>query len=250
VRAVERVDILGLPVDVVTMQSAIEAVQQMLRGKEAHVIVAMNPRKVMSVRNDPWMREFLWRASLVIPDGIGVVKAARWFHGKRLQRVTGIDMMLAICEYASRDNHPIFVFGAAEDVNAAAVEVLQKRFPGIPIVGRRNGYLSDAETGDLVNQINESGAEILFIAQGSPRQEKFMAKYLGQLNVKICQGIGGSLDVISGRISRAPLLVQSVGLEAFYRLFRDIRRYPNLEYTLTFLFLCVRTRLQRALRKS
>jgi N-acetylglucosaminyldiphosphoundecaprenol N-acetyl-beta-D-mannosaminyltransferase len=236
---IERVDILGSPVDVVTMPAAIKTVETMLAGRRTSVIVAMNPRKVMRVRTDPWMRNFLWQAALVLPDGIGVVKAARWFHGKRLERVTGIDMMLALCEYATRDHHPIFIFGAKEDVNADAVDVLRKKYPGIPIVGRHNGYVADSETAGLVAEINRSGAEILFVAQGSPRQEQFIAQYVNQLNVKICQGIGGSLDVISGRIHRAPACVQRAGLESLYRLSRDPRRYRNWKYTLSFLFLCL-----------
>ena len=232
---VERLDVMGLPVDAVTMPQALEAVDRMLKGnKYGNAIIAMNPRKVMTIRNDEEMKTFVRKAALIIPDGVGMVKAVRLLYAKKIGRVPGVDLMQNICKLASKNGHSIFVFGATEDVNKLAVDNLRKNNPGIRIAGRQNGFVDHKEISKLVHKINKSGADILFVALGSPTQEQFIKENLSKLNVKICQGIGGTLDVLSGNIQRSSLFMQRIGLEWLARQYRNPSRYPNLIYLFRF----------------
>jgi N-acetylglucosaminyldiphosphoundecaprenol N-acetyl-beta-D-mannosaminyltransferase len=215
----ERLHILGAPVDVVDMPSALEFIdRQISEGDRPGVVLAMNPEKVYALRTDPFLMKFFEGAALLIPDGIGVVVGMRLLYGKKVRRVPGADLMQTLCALSSRNGYRLFLYGSSEEVNKGAVEELEKRYPGIRIVGRANGYLPPEEMDGLIARINASGADILFVALGSPRQEKWMEEYLPRLNVKIAQGIGGTLDTITGRVKRAPKFFQALGLEWFYRL--------------------------------
>ena len=219
-----RIEILGVPVDCLTMDRTVELAASVLAGNLAQSIVAVNPEKVMRARYDVRLRDQLKRAGVLIPDGIGVVIAARILGLGRLQRVPGSELMPRLCELAARTGRRVFLFGAAPDVTERAGQVLQERYRGLTIAGTQHGFLKDAEMPDLVDRINSSKADMLFVALGSPKQEDWIDRYLPQLNVKICQGVGGTFDVIAGRVRRAPLAFRTVHLEWFYRLVTNPRR--------------------------
>ena len=219
-----RIEILGVPVDCLTMDRTVELAASVLAGNVAHSIVAVNPEKVMRARYDVRLRDQLRRAGVLIPDGIGVVIAARILGLGRLQRVPGSELMPRLCELAGRTGRRVFLFGAAPDVNERAAQVLQTRYRGLTVAGTQHGCLKDGDMPDLVGRINSSQADILFVALGSPKQEDWIDRYLPQLNVKICQGVGGTFDVIAGRVRRAPAAFRAVHLEWFYRLVANPRR--------------------------
>lgn len=214
-----RVDILSAPVDCVDMARALDAVDEMVRGDRARTILAVNPEKVIKAQSDALLRRALADAGLLIPDGIGVVLAARLLHGQSITRVPGAELMPAICERATDRGYRVFLFGGSEAVNAAAAQVLRDRYPGIVIAGRQHGYVDDAGMGTVVDIINRSGANVLFIALGSPRQELWMEQHLSRLaQVRVCQGVGGTFDVLAGNVRRAPAWFRRLHLEWFYRL--------------------------------
>ena len=221
-----RVDVLGIPVDAVDMVQALEAVDRFVHvpGSRPAVVLAVNPEKACMVRNDERLGRFFGTADLLIPDGIGIVLAVRWLHRRRIGRVPGIDLMDRICAAAPGAGYRLFLFGGRDDVNARAVDVLRQRYPGIEIVGRENGYVPDAGTASLVERINMSRAHVLFVGLGSPRQERWIEEWLPLLDVKVCQGVGGSFDVLSGAVRRAPALWRRTGLEWLYRLTTEPRR--------------------------
>jgi N-acetylglucosaminyldiphosphoundecaprenol N-acetyl-beta-D-mannosaminyltransferase len=222
---IPRVQVLGVPVDVVDTARVLSFAERALRdGSRGARIVAVNPEKVVAVGRDEWLRNFLRAADLLIPDGIGVVWAAKLLAGAAVQRVTGADLMQELCALATRDGHPIFLFGGKEEVSEAAAAKLRARFPALKIAGRANGYLPPTAMGDLVDTINRSGAKILFVALGSPRQERWIAEYGAQLHVNLIQGIGGTLDVLAGEVKRAPKAWQRANLEWLFRLLSDPRR--------------------------
>ena len=160
-----------------------------------------------------------------MPDGIGVALALRTLYGVRLKRVPGCELMQNICAISADRGYKIFIYGAREEVNQQAVQSLRERFPGIQIVGNVNGYLPEDKMPDLVEQINRSGAQILFLALGSPKQEQWISSYREQLtSVRVCQGIGGTLDVLAGNVERAPEIFCRLGLEWFYRLITEPKR--------------------------
>ena len=194
----DRLRILDVWVDPLSREEAIERVSGFLKtGRRPHAIFASNPEKNFSVPADPVLYKVYREADILLPDGIGMVYAARLLHGRTFPRIPGSEFIFDICGLAAREGYGVFVYGAKEEVCAGAVKVLEDRFPGLRIVGRANGYIKDMDT--LVRQINESGAEILFIALGSPKQEKWFAIHRGALqNVKVVQGVGGTLDTITG----------------------------------------------------
>ena len=222
--SVGRIEILGVPMDCLTMDRALEVVDAMVRGQKAETIIAVNPEKVIAARRDPRLLGRLQRAGLLIPDGIGVVLAARLLRLGRLQRVPGSDLMPAICRRAADKGYRIFLFGASPDVNRRTVEVLHERYPGIRIVGSQHGFLPESEMPALLARINASQADVLFVALGSPKQEQWMDTYAPSLKVKVCQGVGGTFDVLSGRTRRAPLVFQRLALEWLYRMLTQPRR--------------------------
>lgn len=219
-----RVSIHGVPADCVTRAGALEAVEDMMNGAQAQAVIALNPEKVMAARQNARLLESLQRAGLLLPDGIGVVWAARLLRLGHAERVPGCEFMLALCERAALRGYRIFLFGGAPDVNARAEYALRYRYPGIRIVGRQHGYVSEEDMAAVIQRINASGADIVFVALGSPKQELWIDTHGPDLRVKICQGVGGTFDVITGRVRRAPRLFLAARLEWLYRLMSQPNR--------------------------
>lgn len=222
---VQRVAILDTPVDCVDMVGTLRLVEEYIRSaSRPGTVLAVNPEKVYALRRNQFLSEFFAKAAILIPDGIGIVLAMR-LMGYPAARVPGADLMQNICALAEAKGYRAFIYGAKEEVNRGSVECLRERHPGLQIVGRANGYIKDKDMPVLVDQINESKAEILFVALGSPRQEEWMSKHLDRLEtVRICQGIGGTLDTIVGTVKRAPLFMQRLNLEWLYRLLQQPTR--------------------------
>lgn len=222
----ERLKILDIWVDPVSMDDALARVESFVQhGNRPHIIFAANPEKNFSLPKDPFLYESFRRADLLIPDGIGIVKAARILHGVSLSRVPGVELMHNISGLAARRGYRVFVYGAKEEVSRCACEKLKKLYPGLKIVGRANGYVRDDEMPALVQAINDSKAQILFLALGSPKQEKWLSTHVSELTtVRVCQGIGGTLDTIAGTVKRAPEFWCRMNLEWLYRLLEEPKR--------------------------
>jgi len=222
----KRLKILDIWIDPVTRDEAISRVRKFLRkGERLHAVFAANPEKNFSVPKDPTLYETFKNADLLLPDGIGMIMAARILYGFSLERVPGSEFVYDICDLAAKEGYSIFVYGAREEVNKSAVEILKKCYPELRVAGRANGYTGDWEMVDLISSINSSKAEILFLALGSPRQEKWFATHKNHLNhVRVCQTIGGTLDTISGNVKRAPLIWQKFSAEWLYRLIKEPKR--------------------------
>jgi len=220
-----RADILGIPVDCITMDGAIDYTSGLIEeNAKGRYILAINPEKVMVLLKDKVLLKAFSAASLLIPDGIGAVLALRWLHKLDVRRVPGSELMPRLCQLAAEKGYGIFLYGAQEDVNQGSAEKLSQMFPGLKIAGRANGYFKEEEMPELIRQINSSGAKILFVALGSPKQEQWIQKWADKLNVNIIQGIGGTLDTIVGKVKRAPAIFCNLGLEWFYRLVSNPQR--------------------------
>jgi N-acetylglucosaminyldiphosphoundecaprenol N-acetyl-beta-D-mannosaminyltransferase len=221
-----RLRIFNLWVDPVNLDQALELVREYIRnGLGPHSVFAVNPEKNFSILKDPILYETFKTADLLVPDGIGLVMGVRALHGISLSRVPGVELMSGICNLANTEGYKIFVYGATEWVNKTAVQILQQRYPGLAIAGRSNGYVKQDEMKTLIERINASKAEILFLALGSPNQERWYATHKGSLEgVKVCQGIGGALDTIAGNVKRAPQIWQRYSVEWLYRLLSEPRR--------------------------
>jgi N-acetylglucosaminyldiphosphoundecaprenol N-acetyl-beta-D-mannosaminyltransferase len=241
--SVSRIRILGVPVDCVDMQQAVAEVDRMIFGNRCELVLAVNPEKVMAAREDPLLLAALEQAGLLIPDGIGVVLAARVLGSPQLTRVPGADLMPALCELASLRGYGAYLLGATPQVNEAAVGAVRNRFPALRISGNAHGMFPEERALDIVNDINGSGADILFVALGSPKQEYWMSRYRDALRVKACQGVGGSFDVLAGVVKRAPAAFRRTNLEWFYRLVSQPRRAARQRVLPHFAYEVVKARI-------
>lgn len=215
--------ILGVRVGSFTYDRLLAEVDRVMVQERQAMIVAINPEKVVKAQTDEALKELLNEAEMPIADGIGVVLASRWRGGKVRERVTGVETMLHLCRHAAARGYPVFLLGAKPGVAEKAARILQSRYPGLQVAGTQHGYFDDDR--EVVEQINRSGARILFVAMGSPRQEYWIRKHRDDLAPRILQGVGGSLDVICGHIPRAPEWMQRMGLEWLYRLIKEPSRW-------------------------
>ncbi|MGB3606481.1 MAG: WecB/TagA/CpsF family glycosyltransferase [Psychroserpens sp.] len=192
-------------------------------GQIHHVVV--NAGKIVAMQTDLQLRQSVNESDLVNADGQAVVWASR-FLGKPLkERVAGIDLMINLVQLAHKKGYKIFFFGAKEDVVKAVVNTYTNQYSSNIIAGYRNGYFKKEEELDIARQISNSGAHILFVAISSPNKENFLYDNKDILkNVNFIMGVGGSFDVVSGKIKRAPLWMQTYGLEWFYRFLQEPRR--------------------------
>lgn len=239
----ERIEILGVPVDCVDMEQSLDVVDRMIQKGKAKTVIAVNPEKIIKARNDPELLELLRSAGLLIPDGIGAVIAAKLLYGKSISRVPGSELMPAICERSITKGYKLFLLGATPEVSEKVVEVLIREYPDIKVVGHQHGYYSEDEDQALIDYINASEADVLFVALGSPRQELWMEKYLPKLNVKVCQGVGGTFDVIAGEVRRAPSIFRRFHLEWLYRLLSQPRRLIRQTALPKFVYLVLKEKL-------
>ncbi len=227
----ERVTILGVPVDAVTYDSWLALVERWLQDRRIgrpHHVCTVNPEFIMIAQKDPNFFNVLQRADLCIPDGVGLLWAARRLGHPLPERVTGSDGVPLIAERAAREGWRLFFLGAQPGVADRAAEILMARHPGLKIVGTYSGSPAPYEEDELVEQVNASGADILFVAYGAPVQDKWIARNLPRLRVKMAMGVGGAFDFIAGVVPRAPLWMQRLGLEWLYRLYLQPRRIRRM----------------------
>ena len=230
-------NILGVDVSVTTYEKLKEQVEKDIKNNNKSFIVAINPEKILKARNDEKLRKLLNKATYQIPDGVGVIYASKLKKGKIKSRITGIDSMEMLCSLSNEKGYKIFMYGAKEEVISKAKEKLEEKYPNIKIVGTINGYEKDNKK--IIDKINKSNADIIFVALGSPKQELWITENMDKLCVKVYQGVGGSFDVFSGNIKRAPKWMQNAGLEWFYRLSKEPKRIFRQAKLVKFLVLII-----------
>lgn len=224
----QRIHILGLPVDGITYEAWLSLIGEWVRGDVTRHVCTINPEFMMIARSDVNFRNILNRADLCVPDGVGLLLAARW-QGQRLpERVTGSDGVPKIAQRAAQEGWKLFFLGAAPGIADQAAEVLRAKYPTLQIAGVYSGSPAPEEEAALVERINQSGADILFVAYGAPNQDKWIARNLPRLQVKMAMGVGGAFDFIAGVIARAPLWMQRMGLEWLYRLYLQPSRIGRM----------------------
>jgi N-acetylglucosaminyldiphosphoundecaprenol N-acetyl-beta-D-mannosaminyltransferase len=220
-----RLKILAVPVDAYhSREELLQDIEEGMKGASTKTIFSINPEKIMRTRNDPALTVALENSDFLIPDGIGVVLAIKVLHKKRVSRITGVDLMGLLLDKAEKRRYRVYIFGAKPAVLSRAIAEIKERYPSLGIVGSSHGYLQEDRYASLVNEINSVKPDILFVGLGSPKQENWIHSYIGLLNVKLCMGIGGSLDVIAGHIPRAPYFFRKLGLEWFFRLIKEPTR--------------------------
>jgi N-acetylglucosaminyldiphosphoundecaprenol N-acetyl-beta-D-mannosaminyltransferase len=211
--------ILGVDVSTDNYDALTAKLLKRIYNREKAFIVAINPEKIIKAQEDPSLMKLLNSADFQIPDGIGVILASKFKGGQIRERVTGIDMMLKLCETASKHQKKIFLYGGKPGRADEAKVKLEEMYPGIQIAGTLHGYEKDQQI--VRETINQSQADIIFVAMGSPAQENWIIANKDTLHPCVYQGVGGSFDVISGKIERAPESFQKLGLEWLYRLMKE-----------------------------
>jgi len=234
-----RAEILGCAIDRLDMQRTLEAVEEVIAAGRYTQHMSINAAKLVTMHDDPKMREIIAGCGLVSPDGQSIVWASKVLGDPLPERVAGIDLMEALLGLAEQRGHRVFFLGARADVLERALEVLGERFPGLVVAGARDGYFASDEEPDVCAEIAAADADILFVAMSSPRKEYFLGEYGPRLGVPFAMGVGGSIDVVAGVTRRAPRAWQRLGLEWLYRLLQEprrmFRRYAVTNARFTFL---------------
>ncbi|MBN1504624.1 MAG: WecB/TagA/CpsF family glycosyltransferase [Candidatus Eisenbacteria bacterium] len=245
----DEVSILGVTVHNVTSAQAVDAIGRFVASRTPHKIIVANAAKLVKARKDEELRRALLTSDLVTADGISIVFAAR-VHGVRLvDRVTGSEHLLPMgCRLAAERGHSVFFFGAAPGVAARCADIMAGRYPGLRVAGTYSPaydiLVSEEETANSVQVIRDAAPDILFVALGTPKQEKWISRNLDKLGVPVCVGVGATFDFIAGSSKHPPDWVHGAGLAWLYRLLHEPRRLwkRNLE-SFVFVWLVLKERL-------
>ncbi|MCA0384630.1 MAG: WecB/TagA/CpsF family glycosyltransferase [Firmicutes bacterium] len=224
----EAVRIFGVRFDNVTASEAMRRFIAMMESGGLKTIYTPNTEIIMKAQEDPTFKQVLNEGDLVIPDGIGVVLASKIHHLGLSERVPGIELMGLMLEFCNRAGKSIYLFGGAPGIAEKASEKILSTYPNLKIVGIRDGYFKEEDVWSILDDINEKKPDILFVALGAPKQEKWIHQHKKTLNAKVAMGVGGALDVWSGTVKRAPVIYQKLGLEWFYRLLKQPSRIGRM----------------------
>ncbi len=221
----QKIDFLGIPVDAITMDETVEMIDGTIRNNRRINHVVINAGKIVAMQKDTELHRSVVSCDLINADGQSIVWASRLLGRPLPERVAGIDLMQNLVALAALRKYSCFFFGAREEIVKKVVEIYSEKYgPGV-VAGYRNGYFTPEEEPGIARKIAESGARILFVAMPSPRKENFMYAYRDILSgVNFNMGVGGSFDVIAGLTKRAPVWMQKLGIEWFYRLIQEPKR--------------------------
>jgi N-acetylglucosaminyldiphosphoundecaprenol N-acetyl-beta-D-mannosaminyltransferase len=235
-------EVLGVRFDALSMEEAASRALALAGEAGCHYVVTPNAEIVWLARRDPALSEIINKADLVLPDGVGVIHASRIVGRPLRQKVAGIDFAAALMEKMAGSERKLFLLGAKPGVAELAAQRLRAQYPGLLICGVCDGYFRDDVP--VVARLNDSGADVVFVCLGAPKQECWMAEHRAQLSAHLLVGLGGSLDVFAGNVSRAPERWQRLGLEWFYRLLQEPRRFGRMCRLPMFLCAAVGDRLR------
>jgi len=220
-----RVNFIGIPLDNLSMSETLDRIENaILNNKQIHHCV-INAGKVVKMQSDEKLQESVISSDIINADGMSIVWAARFLGHKIKERVAGIDLMNNLVALAHKKKYKCFFLGAKEPVVKKIVDYYSDKYSNQVIAGYRNGYFDNNEEKIIVDQIIKSKANLLFVAMTSPKKEFFLNKHKNELkSVNLIMGVGGSFDVVSGEVKRAPLFMQKIGLEWFYRFVQEPKR--------------------------
>lgn len=249
---VSRSIIGGIPVANLTEEEAVKVIDKLISEGGSHYGAVVNAAKVVAADRDANLKRVLLDADLVTADGMSVVWASRLLGQRLKQRVTGIDLLQRLVGHAAKTGLSVYFLGAREESVRGTVEKFASRHPGLRIAGYHNGYFDSSECASLCEAIRLSGAGLLFVAMGSPKQELWIASNIALTGARFALGVGGSFDHLSGRARRAPQWMQRSGLEWLHRLAHEPRRLW-MRYLIgnsAFILLVIRQRLRSRNRSS
>ncbi len=224
----KRVDVLGIQFDNLTMQEAICKCQDFLNSTESHLIVTPNPEIVMVAKDNPDFASILNHASLVIPDGIGIIKGAKILKTPLKERVAGYDLICHLLENYQDGSRSFYFWGSKPGIAEIAKQKMQEKYPKIQILGAEDGYFDETKKKQTIQKLKELKPDILLLGIGAPRQETLLQELLKENIFKIGIGCGGSIDVLSGTVKRAPKLFIKLHIEWSWRLIKEPWRLKRM----------------------
>lgn len=246
----KRIEFLKAPMDIATMQETVSFIESRIEQKQFLQHVVVNVAKIVNMQKDPVLAESVKACEVINIDGMGVVFGARFLGHNVPERVAGVDLFHELLAMSAKRDFPVFLLGATEEVVSKTVEVVKVQNPNLNIAGYHDGYFFGNKEGDdeeaVVNKIRESGAKLLFVAITSPKKENFINKWQDKLGVDFVMGVGGTFDVVAGKVKRAPQWMQKAGLEWFYRVLQEPGRMWK-RYLVTnskFMCLLIKSRLK------
>ncbi len=220
----ERVELFGLRIDNLTLPESLDRIEELIRAGPTHQHVVVNVDKVVKSHRDPALRQAILECDMVNVDGQPVVWASRLLGQPLKERVAGIDLFQALIRRCAERGYRVYLLGAEQEVVADVVRVLQAREPKLVVAGWRNGYWAPAEEEQVAVAIRDARPDVLFVAISSPKKELFVNRWKSTMQVPFVMGVGGTFDVVAGRVRRAPRWMQRVGLEWLFRLLQEPRR--------------------------
>lgn len=222
------VGIFGVNIDAVSMEKAVERLMGFCNEDRVHPVYTVNSEIIMAAYRDPQFRDILNAGDMVTADGAGVILAAKILGLDLPQKVSGVDLVRTMLPVAAQAGIPFFLLGGKPGVAGDAARNLEQAYPGLDIRGYSHGYFTADEEKGIIDSINRSGALILLVALGAPRQENWIHKNRAILKPRVCIGVGGALDVYSGRKKLAPEFIRRWGFEWLYRLCQEPWRYKRM----------------------
>jgi N-acetylglucosaminyldiphosphoundecaprenol N-acetyl-beta-D-mannosaminyltransferase len=221
----KRISFLGSPLDSATMNETVVVIAERIEKKVFLQHVAVNVAKLINMQKDKELAESVNACDLINIDGMGVVLGARFMGHDIPERVAGVDLFHNLLDMSVDKGFSVFLLGAEEDVVAKTATKVKELHKGIQVAGYHHGYFFNGKEGEdeeaVVKQIKKSGARLLFVAITSPKKENFINKWQDQLGVDFAMGVGGTFDVVAGKVNRAPVWMQNYGLEWFYRVMQE-----------------------------
>jgi len=242
--------VLDVPIFASTIVQAVELVSDVISSGGSIQIGVVNAAKIVNMRRNPELRKAVLDSDVIFADGMSVVWASRILGCRLPERVAGIDLMYKILERGSKVGWRFYCLGATSEVLMKTCDVFKSKFPGIRLVGSHHGYFSSSDSKDVAENIRRARPDVVFVAISSPKKEKFMSQWGGFIDAHVVHGVGGSFDVVSGKVARAPVAWQRIGLEWLYRLLREPKRLWR-RYLVTntmFIALVIREKLRRLLK--
>ena len=221
-----KIDVMGVQFDNVTMDEALQEAEAILERSGCSYCVTPNPEIVYEAMHDPDFRDLLNGAALVLPDGVGVLLGAKILGTPMKEKVTGVDFAGRLLGILEAKGKRLYLLGSKPGVAELAAQRMLADHPALVICGTADGYFR--EEGPVVEAINAAAPDVLFVCLGSPKQEYFMKQHLEELHVNLMIGLGGSLDAMAGTVKRAPAWMQRLGLEWFYRLVKEPKRFRRM----------------------
>ena len=238
----ERIHILGVPVDRISMDSAMEMLHEFISEKTPHFVITADASGIVQAQTDSEFRSLFDRADLITPDSAGVLWAAKR-QGVPLEgRVSGVELVERICAESANRGYRIFFLGAAPGIAEKAADKMRLKYPGCNIVGTRDGYFPADRDAEIAEEIAATDPDFLFVAMGIPRQEKFILATQNIIRARVAMGVGGTFDVFSGAVKRAPILFQKMKLEWLWRVLLNPKKIDKVKLLPKFVSLVLKER--------